>query len=224
MVWFDATVLARREVAGTVHVELTVPEVVRASFQRPGQYLLVKTGEVHGPFAPASAAGETGPLELLFKPGTPLTDALGALQKGAAVQVSLAAGLGFPLERAKGKALLLVASGTGQAPMRSVIESVRRHRADYGPVTLLLGVRDSEHLAFAAEQHAWEEAGIELHVTLSQGSAAWEGRKGRVQLHLPAGDLSGTVAFLVGQREMVAEVGAELERRGLPRKQIFLNV
>lgn len=224
MVWFDATVLARREVAGTVHVELEVPEAVRASFQRPGQYLLVKVGELSGPFAPASAPGEAGPLELLFKRGTPLTDALSALPSGATVEVSRVSGVGFPLDAARGKALLLVASGTGQAPMRSVIESVRRHRRDYGRVTLLLGVRDSEHLAFATEQHAWEEDGIELHVTLSQGDAAWQGRKGRVQLHLPAGDLSGTVAFLVGQREMVAEVGAELERRGLPPKQIFLNV
>jgi len=224
MDWFDASVLARREVAGTVHVELELPPPVKASFQRPGQYLLVQVGSIHGPFAPASAPGELGPLELLFKPGTPLTDALGRLDAGATVKVSLASGAGFPLAEAKGKALLLVASGTGQAPMRSVIESVRRHRADYGPVTLLLGVRDSEHLAFADEQHAWERDGIELHVTLSRGEPEWQGRKGRVQLHLPAGDLSGTVAFLVGQREMVAEVVAELERRGLPRKQIFLNV
>ncbi len=224
MDWFDATVIARRVVAGTVHVELEVPDAVKASFQRPGQYLLVKAGEASGPFAPASAPGESGPLELLFKPGTPLTDRLASLGVSATLQVSKASGAGFPLSEAKGRPLLLVAVGTGQAPMRSVIESVRRHRAEYGAVTLLLGVRDSEHLAFSDEQHAWERDGIEVHVTLSRGAAEWKGRKGRVQLHLPSGDLSKTVAFLVGQREMVAEVAAELDRRGLPVKQIFLNV
>lgn len=224
MVWFEASVLARREVAGTVHLELEIPDPVKVSFERPGQYLLVQVGALHGPFAPASAPAEPGPLELLFKPGTPLTDALHALRGGAKLKVSLASGIGFPLAEAKGKTLLLVASGTGQAPMRSVIESVRRHRAEYGAVTLLLGVRDSEHLAFADEHHGWEQDGIEVHVTLSRGEAAWQGRKGRVQLHLPAGELSKTVAFLVGQREMVAEVATELQRRGLPRKQIFLNV
>jgi NAD(P)H-flavin reductase len=91
-------------------------------------------------------------------------------------------------------------------------------------VTLLLGVRDADHLAFDDEREAWERDGIELHVTLSQGGPEWTGRKGRVQLHLPKGPLQDTVAFVVGQRAMVEEVVNELHRRGLPRGQIFLNI
>src|SRR5882724_1959467 len=130
MDWFEASVASRREVAGTVHLQLRVPPPVKASFVAPGQYLHVKVGSTHGPFAPATAPGDDGPLELLFKPGTPLTDALAALPPHATVQISTASGLGFPLQVARGRPLLLVASGTGQAPMRSVIESVRAHRAD----------------------------------------------------------------------------------------------
>jgi NAD(P)H-flavin reductase len=108
--------------------------------------------------------------------------------------------------------------------MRSVVESVRTHRGEYGPVTLLLGVRDSDHLAFADEQQTWERDGIEVHVTLSRSASEWKGRKGRVQLHLPKGDLSQTIVFIVGQREMVNDVTSELQRRGLPREHVFLNV
>ena len=224
MDWFEATVVSRRLVAGTVHVEVEVPMPVKASFTAPGQYFMVQAGDVHGPFAPASPPGAAGPLELLFKPGTPLTDALAALQPGARVHISKANGAGFPLERAKGRPLLLVAVGTGQAPMRSVIESVRRERDAYGPVTLLLGVRDASHLAFASEEQTWRDDRIELHVTLTQGHAGWKGRQGRVQLHLPTKNLEQTIAFVVGQREMVAEVVAELQRRGMPPDHIFLNV
>ncbi|MBK7864580.1 MAG: NAD-binding oxidoreductase [Archangiaceae bacterium] len=224
MVWFDAKLLTRREVAGTVHAELQVPAPVRASFVAPGQYVLVKTGALQGPFAPASAPGVEGPLELLFKPGTPLTDALEALPVGATLQVTAATGPGFPLEVAKGKRLLLIASGTGQAPMRSVIEAVRVDRGAYRSVTLLLGVRDRDHLAFESDEPAWLRDGIEVHVTLSRGDSSWAGRKGRVQLHLPEGPLADTVAFLVGQREMVAEVVEQLQARGVPRAQIFLNL
>src|SRR5207244_8881664 len=127
------------------------------------------------------------------KPGTPLTDAMSKLEPGAKVECSLASGVGFPLPAAQGKALLLVASGTGQAPMRSVIEAVRARRTDFGPVTLLLGVRDEEHLAFGDEEEAWKNDGIHLQVTLSRGGQSWSGLKGRVQLHLPSGDLSGPV-------------------------------
>jgi NAD(P)H-flavin reductase len=224
MDWFDAAVLSRREVAGTVHLLLDVPEEVKASFVAPGQYLMVKSGALHGPFAPASAPQARGPLELLFKPGTGLTDALDALEPGAKVQVSKASGVGFPLHAARGRPLLLIASGTGQAPMRSVIDAVRAERETYGPVTLLLGVRDAEHLAFEDDQAAWARDRIEVHVTLSQAGAGWTGRKGWVQLHLPAAPLKDTVAFVVGQRAMVEEVVRELQSRGLAREQIFLNV
>jgi NAD(P)H-flavin reductase len=224
MDWFDATVQSRHTVAGAVRLFLDVPEAVHATYRAPGQYLHLKLGSAHGPFAPASAPGTRGPLELLFKHGTPLTDALAALKKGELVQVSKATGVGFPLERARGKSLLLVASGTGQAPMRSVVESVRRDRKAFGEVTLLLGVRSLEHLAYANEHAQWEADAISVHVTLSQGTTAWTGRTGRVQQHLPDRGLSNTVAFLVGQKAMVDEVESALTRRGLPRGQVFLNV
>jgi NAD(P)H-flavin reductase len=222
MDWFEATLVSRRVVAGTVQVD--VPETVKASFTAPGQYLMVRVADVHGPFAPASAPRTAGPLELLFKPGTPLTDALERLPQGGRLQVSQAGGSGFPLEKAKGRPLLLVAVGTGQAPMRSVIESIRRDRAAFGPVTLLLGVRDADHLAFSSDEAAWAKDGIVVHVTLTAGGAAWKGRIGRVQLHLPNGDLRETIAFIVGQRAMVEDVVTELHRRGMPRGHIFLNV
>jgi NAD(P)H-flavin reductase len=224
MDWSDAMVESRQEVAGAVRLFLGVTAEVRASYVEPGQYLHLKVGSAHGPFAPASAPQAPGPLEVLFKTGTVLTDALGALKPGGTVQATRATGHGFPLEKAKGHPLLLVASGTGQAPMRSVIESVRRDRRAFGRVTLLLGVRSFEHLAYAGEHAAWEADGIEIHVTLSQGAATWKGRTGWVQQHLPHEGLEETVAFLVGQREMVDEVKAALAGRGLPRAQVFLNV
>ena len=224
MDWFDATVSGRHKVAGGVRLFLEVPAAVRASFTAPGQYLHLKVGTAHGPFALASAKGAQGPLELLVKDGTPLTDAIGALPKGATAQVSEATGHGFPLECALAKPLLLVASGTGQAPMRSVIESIRRERKAFGKVTLLLGVRSSEHLAYADEHPGWEADGIEVHVTLSQGHAAWKGRTGWVQLHLPMSGLEQTVSFIVGQKAMTDDVTTALTQRGLPKDRVFLNV
>jgi sulfhydrogenase subunit gamma (sulfur reductase) len=224
MDWFDAIIESRQSISGAVRLFLGVGAEVRASFTAPGQYLHLKVGHAHGPFAPASAPFSEGPLELLFKTGTPLTDGLEALAVGQTLQVTRAEGHGFPLEKAKGHPLLLVASGTGQAPMRSVVESIRADRRAYGPVTLLLGVRSYEHLAYTSEHPAWEADGIDVHVTLSQGPASWKGRTGWVQRHLPHGHLEDTVAFLVGQKAMVEEVRAALAGRGLPRGRVFLNV
>jgi sulfhydrogenase subunit gamma (sulfur reductase) len=224
MDWFTATVEARLEVAGAVRLFLEVPDPVRASFTEPGQYLNAKAGTAHGPFALACAPNEQGPLEIFFKRGHPLTDALADLSVGSHLQVTRAEGQGFPLERARGLDLLLVGSGTGQAPLRSVVQSVRRDRKRFGKVTLLLGVRSTEHLAYTSEHPLWEADGVDVHVTLSQSPATWSGRTGWVQQHLPSGDLIRTVAFLVGQKAMTDDVTAALRQRGLPAEQIFLNV
>jgi NAD(P)H-flavin reductase len=224
MDWLDATVESRRQVAGAVRLFLDVPPPVRASFTAPGQYLHLKVAAHDGPFALACAPNAPGPLEVLFKQGTVLTDALAKLQPGATLQVSKAFGAGFPLEKARGRPLLLIASGTGQAPMRSVIESVRRERSAFGRVTLVLGVRSLEHLAYVGEHPKWETDGIEVHVTLSQGSSDWKGRTGWVQGHLPTGDLKPTIVFIVGQRAMVDEVKTALGARGVSLEQVFLNV
>src|SRR4051794_27385220 len=156
MDWFDATVETRRQVAGAVRLLLDVPAPVRAPFTAPGQYLHLKVGSLDGPFALAGAPHAPGPIEVLFKHGTPLTDALAKLLPKAALHVSKVSGPGFPLDKARGKGLLLIASGTGQAPMRSVIESVRRDRKSFGRVTLVLGVRSLEHLAYVGEHPRWE--------------------------------------------------------------------
>lgn len=224
MDWFDATTESRRQVAGAVRLLIDVPAPVRASFTAPGQYLHLKVGALDGPFALACAPHAPGPIEVLFKEGTPLTDALSKLHPKSSLKVSKVTGTGFPLDKARGKPLLLIASGTGQAPMRSVIESVRRDRKAFGRVTLVLGVRSLEHLAYVGEHPRWETDGIEVHVTLSQGHSNWKGRTGWVQSHLPPGDLSQTVVFIVGQRAMVDEVKAALKGRGVPPEQVFLNV
>jgi NAD(P)H-flavin reductase len=224
MDWFDANVQSRGRAGSAIRLFIDAPLAVRESFTAPGQYVHLQVGQTRAPFAPASAPGAKGPLELLFKPSTPLGDALAVLEPGAALKMSKMTGPGFPLEKAKGHRLLLIASGTGQAPMRSVIESARLNRAAYGPITLLLGVRAPEDLAFEPQHEHWQADGIDVHVTLSQGATGWTGRTGWVQSHLPTSGLKESVAFIVGQKAMVDTVTAALIERGLPQSHVFLNV
>src|SRR4051812_42428278 len=78
MDWFDASVSSRSERAAVVSLQLEAPPQVRSSFVAPGQYIHLKVGDLQGPFAPASAPGRA-PIDMLFKRGTPLTDALAAV-------------------------------------------------------------------------------------------------------------------------------------------------
>jgi NAD(P)H-flavin reductase len=121
--------------------------------------------------------------------------------------------------------LLFVAGGTGIAPLRAMIDHALRHHAD-ARLSLLYSVRRPDEFAFLDELRAHEKAGrLQLHVTVTRDDAAsaWAGGRGRIGrshfedvLHEPA----GTLCFVCGPPQMVAESVATLQLLGVPETQI----
>jgi NAD(P)H-flavin reductase len=192
----------------------------------PGQYVrLALPGVGEGLFAIASPPEPFATRwEFLLKGGGPLPDALMRLEPGAEVRSTRPEGRGFPLALARGKDLLLFATGSGISPIRSVIESIRGERSVYGRVTLFFGARTPQAFAYEDELHHWEEAGIRVVRTVSQpGVSGWQGLTGYVQAHLGEESVDGALAFVCGQSGMVQGVIDALRTRGLPREAIHLN-
>src|SRR5689334_18771307 len=133
--WYPATLVARSPAAdGLTHLMIDASgPPLRGSHERPGQYVRVRLpGIPEGLFALASPPGDVPQWDLLVKKDAPLTNALLSLPLGERVEVSRPEGPGFPLEGARGKDLLLFATGSGISPIRSVIESIRQDRDGYG--------------------------------------------------------------------------------------------
>jgi NAD(P)H-flavin reductase len=192
----------------------------------PGQYVrLALPGVGEGLFAIASAPEPFGTRwEFLLKGGGPLVNALVRLEPGAQVRSTRPEGRGFPLVLARGKDLLLFATGSGISPIRSVIESIRAERSAYGRVTLFFGARTPQAFAYEDELHHWEAASIRVVRTVSQpGASGWQGLTGYVQGHLGEEPVEGALAFVCGQSGMVQGVMDALRARGLPREAIHLN-
>jgi NAD(P)H-flavin reductase len=192
----------------------------------PGQYVRLSLPELgEGVFAIASAPEPLGTRwEFLLKGSSPLSDRLIALSPGERVHSTLPAGRGFPLPLARGRGVLLFATGSGISPIRSVIESIRQERAAYGRVTLFFGARTPRAFAYEGEVRHWEEADIRVVRTVSQpGASGWQGLTGYVQAHLSEEPVEDSVAFLCGQSSMVQGVIEALRSRGLPREDIHLN-
>jgi NAD(P)H-flavin reductase len=226
--WYPATVAAvHPEAEGLVEFILDIGETpLKGTHQRPGQYVrLSLPGLGEGVFALASPPEPEGHhWEFLLKGGSPLADALLLRRPGEVVHTSRPEGPGFPLEEARGRSLLLFATGSGISPIRAVIESIRRERAAYGQVTLYFGVRTPDAFAYEDELHQWEKMGIRVVRTVSQpGASGWQGLTGYVQAHLGEGPLADAAAFLSGHSIMVQEVIQALETRGVPRSAIHLN-
>lgn len=192
----------------------------------PGQYVrlsLPQVGEAH--FAIASAPEPGGSRwDFLLKEGSAVPDALVRLPLGSAVWARAPEGEGFPLETARGKDLLLFATGSGISSIHSVIESVRRQRADFGRVTLYFGARTPGAFAYMNKMSHWEDADIRVVRTVSQpGASGWQGLTGYVQAHIAEEPVENAAAFVCGQSSMVEGVMEALAQRGLPRERIHLN-
>ena len=80
---------------------------------------------------------------------------------------------------------ILVATGTGVAPFRSMIGDYLR-AGGQAPMTLLFGVRHEESLLYRADFEEWAARypNFRFEPTLTQPGPAWKGRTGRVQPHL----------------------------------------
>lgn len=225
--WFEARV-ASISAAGDnlVHLHLDVPKEVAASHAVPGQYVkLAIEGVGEGFFAIASRPGAAADrLELLLKLGAALTDAVSRLPEGAALRTTTAQGKGFPFDRAKGRDVVLVATGSGVSPVRSVIDAVIADRASFGKVSLYVGARTPSAFAYRDHFDAWRAAGIDVFPVVSRPQdTGWSGLTGYVQTHLQGVHLATAIAFLCGQKPMVEAVKKALAEQGMPADSIFLN-
>ncbi len=192
-----------------------------AHHRTPGQVVKLRVGGAEGYFALSTAPTE--PAELLVARGSALGDAvIAAAQPGARLGATEPFGPGFPLEEAHGRDLLVLATGSGIAPIRAVLRHVRRNRDAFGRVAGYYGAKTPGDHAYAREVEA------ELTLVCSRAPAAFVGARGYVQDVAVQRQLGGlrpeaTVAFLCGARAMVADARAKLATRGLPADRTFLN-
>jgi NAD(P)H-flavin reductase len=225
--WFDARVASISPAAdGLIHVELDVPRAVATSHASPGQYVKLAVPEVgEGYFAIASRPDPAGDrLALLLKLGGALTDAIARLAPGAVVRTTTAQGKGFPVDRAAGRDVVLVATGSGISPVRSVIETILPRRSEFGIVSLYAGARTPSSLAYRDDFDAWRAASIDVFPVVSRPQdTGWTGLTGYVQSHLGGVHLSTALAFLCGQKAMVEAVRKALAELGMPADSVFLN-
>jgi CDP-4-dehydro-6-deoxyglucose reductase len=222
--WFPATLTESRAIGDSLTaLTLDVPSEVATSFHTPGQYHRVRIGSVDNRFAMASAPRQSR-FDYLVRRHKALLGAWASLPVGAQLEVGLVEGPGFPLRLAYQRTLLMIATGTGFAPIRSVLQAIVADRSHYGAVHVLAGLHSPREVPYPAETAAWAAAGFHVHHVISQPDTSWQGHVGHVQAHLSHLPVDDALAFLCGQPEMVTEVTAALGRRGLPPERVFLNL
>jgi NAD(P)H-flavin reductase len=221
--WSHAKLTHNQALTKGLHrLVLEVTQDVSTAFHSAGQYHRVRVGREDALFAIASPP-RVSAFEYLVNTQGEVARAWASLGVGAQVEVTVPEGPGFPLTKAEGKTLLLIGTGTGFGPLRSVVSALRVRRGDFGPVYGLYGARTPTHVAWAPELEALADDEVHIQSVVQQAPPNWKGATGRVQHHLGRLPTRNAVAFLCGHPEMVADVTAALTARGVPRDHIFLN-
>jgi ferredoxin-NADP reductase len=124
---------------------------------------------------------------------------------------------------------LMIATGTGVTPMRSMVRAALAEGLR-GAIWLVLGVRHEEDLLYEAEFRAASRdlPGFRFEPTLSRPEGSWTGRRGYVQTHVrELWDAMGALgegaphAYVCGLERMVGSVREMLRKEmGIPRQQV----
>ncbi len=234
----NATITEREDVSPSVARFRIRPDGGVPAFE-PGQYLAlgldVAERPLQRPYSTASARGETDALEFLVRlvPSGALTPMLWTLGPGARVRLGRPKGL-FSADPADARRPIYVASGTGIAPLLSMLET-RLRESDDGPVTrrpvVVHGVARAADLAWRGRLEELAACGRIAYVpTVSRpadpANAGWTGATGRIDAILQsvladAGvDPGRSVAFVCGNPGMTDAAGAALRLLGLPDEAV----
>jgi NAD(P)H-flavin reductase len=220
---FRASVARRRDLTHDVreiHLRLREPaeidfaagQFVSFQIEAPGfPYHLTRAYSI------ASPPSEASSITLLFNvvPGGPGSSFLDALEPGDAVQFTGPAGTFIPREP-PGRDLLLVATGTGIAPLRSMLLA-RLAQPGTGRILLIWGLRSERDLYYQDELGALaaEHRRFSFVTTLSQPSGEWTGETGRVQgiVDEQVTSAEGLSVYLCGNSGMIAAVTEIIRRK-----------
>ena len=162
---------------------------------KPGQFAFLSAwGVGEAPFGIASVPQRGQTLDFAVNRLGAVTNELHELGPGDLVGVRGPLGNWFPMEKFKGKNLIVIGGGIGGAPLRPVIQTVLDQRADYGHLTILWAARHPSLLVFTDEYEEWRQTpATDLYLTVDQPDERWTYNIGLIT------DLLARVAPFAGQ-------------------------
>jgi len=168
-----AEIISREQVAeDTFRFTVKAPGI--ASTSRPGQFVMVRTGEgldplLRRPFSIHQVA-DGGLVQILFKVIGKGTQALADMESGRNMDILGPIGHGFTL--ANDSQHFLVGGGIGIAPLLFLARRILKKSEPFS-VRVFLGARTKEEIVFLAEE--FESMGLSVETTTEDGSFGKQG-------------------------------------------------
>lgn len=143
------------------------------------------------------------------------------IKVGSTLKVSAAQGR-FYLKNPIETDICLIATGTGVAPLRSMLHHIFNNNIAHKNVYLVFGNRTEKDILYRAEFEELEKQYSEFKFLPTLSREEWEGEKGYVH-HVYQKLFNGSqpaVFYICGWSSMVKEAKNNLKAMGYPRKQV----
>ncbi len=217
----------RQELEDTVTLELAAVDGAPLRFA-PGQFTMLY---VHGVGEIAiSISGDADASDTLIQ----TVRAVGAVSKavcglpqGGRIGVRGPLGNAWPVERAIGRRLVVVAGGLGLAPTRPIIYWALANRDRLKSIDIIYGTRSPDQILYPQQLIGWSTAvGMRAGVTVDRAGYDWSGRVGLVTDLVPEmlRDPEETVAMVCGPEIMMRFTAQALADAGVGENDIYLSM
>ena len=160
------------------------PDHEKAFQYTPGQFAeLSVLGKGECPIGIASSPTEEGYLLFTVKKTGVVTGELHSLPEGTVIGVRGPLGKPYPIERMKGKNVVIVGGGFAFTTLRALTQYMIAdgNRSEFGEITVIYGARNPGELLYKEELKVWESRDdLKTIITVDKGDDAWKGREGFV--------------------------------------------
>lgn len=150
----------------------------------PGQFVEISSfGIGEAPFGVASSPTEKNIIRFSVKKVGKVTTHLHDLDEGEILGVRGPLGNGFPLDKMRGKDIVIVGGGFAFTTLRALIIYILNpeNRDKFKDLTVVYGAREPGELMYKEELKSWEERkDINLVLTADKGDEGWKKRVGLV--------------------------------------------
>ena len=201
----------------------------RATVAAPGQFAMLwafGVGEVPISYSALPGVGGATHVGHTIRAVGATTRALCAAEVGDVVGVRGPFGVGWDLDVAAGRDVVVVAGGIGLAPLRPLVDALVASRSAGhagGGIRVVIGARSPDQLLDGPRLDSpvierWRSAGVDVAVTVDGAPPSWTGDVGvvtQVLRRMPL-DPDRTVAYVCGPEVMMRVVAGAFGDRGVP--------
>lgn len=195
---------------------------------QPGQFNMIYAfgvGEI--PISTGSLLVPEKSLSHTIQDVGPVSKTLTQISVNDVVGVRGPFGTSWPVEKAKGKDVVIMAGGVGLCPLRPLIESILKERDQFGQVNVLYGTRDPDNIIYHQDMISWQsDPTLNFHITVDHAFSQWRGNVGVVTQLIDKAvfDPENTIVYICGPEVMMRFSAYACLNMRIPENQIYISM